>query len=151
MQIVKDNKIIDDSWRYVDDESDPGNGDIIVSLERWQRTKQQLLGRSGGKAGVRIGPDDSVTELSDDLNSIHLIELYFPDFADGRLFSIAWLLRSRHHFQGDIRAAGHFLPDQAFYLSRVGVNAFVPEKNEHLRLVVSHLDDFTVRYQNSIS
>lgn len=150
MQIIKDKKIIDDNWRYVENESDLVNGDIIVSLARWKQEKQQLLSH-GGKLGIRIGPDDSVTELSADLDSIQLIELYFPDFADGRLFSHAWLFRARYGYQGDIRASGHYIPDQVFYLSRVGVNAFVPEKTEHLSLVLSYLNDFTVKYQSSIA
>jgi uncharacterized protein (DUF934 family) len=38
-----------------------------------------------------------------------------------------------------------------FYLSRVGVNAFNPEKVEDLPIVLSNLNDFTVKYQNSIN
>ena len=85
------------------------------------------------------------------MKDIQLIELDFPDFADGRLFSHAWLLRGRYNYQGEIRATGHYMPDQVFYLSRVGVNAFNPEKVEDLPVVLSHLNDFTVKYQNSIN
>ncbi|MGZ8187374.1 MAG: DUF934 domain-containing protein [Methylosarcina sp.] len=150
MQIVKDKKIIEDEWRYIADGEELSSGDISVSLARWKQEKQQLLSHDG-KVGLRIGPGDRVSDLSTDLNSIQLIELYFPDFADGRLFSQAWLLRSRYQYQGEIRAIGHYLPDQAFYLSRVGVNAFVPEKPELLIKVLSYLNDFTVKYQGSIN
>ena len=149
MQIVKDKKIVDDTWRYVADEVEPGSGDISVSLARWKQEKEQLLSRNG-KLGVRIGPADSVTDLSADLDKIQLIELDFNDFADGRLFSHAWLLRRRYHYQGEIRAIGHYIPDQIFYLSRVGVNAFAPEKPEQLTTALSYLNDFTVKYQDSI-
>jgi uncharacterized protein (DUF934 family) len=149
MQIVKDKKIIDDTWRFVADDTELGDGDVSVSLARWKQEKQQLLSH-GRKLGVRIGPADSVADISADLDKIQLIELDFPDFADGRLFSQAWLLRGRYHYQGEIRAIGHYIPDQVFYLSRVGVNAFAPEKPEHLVAALAYLNDFTVKYQSSI-
>ena len=150
MQIIKDKQIIDDTWSYVADDDEIKAGNISVSLSRWKQDKQQLLAHSN-KIGVKIGPDDSVDDIANDLKDIQLVELDFPDFADGRLFSLAWLLRGRYNFQGEIRATGHYMPDQAFYLSRVGVNAFKPEKPEDLPLVLSHLNDFTIKYQNSIN
>ncbi|MEI6065896.1 MAG: DUF934 domain-containing protein [Methylococcaceae bacterium] len=150
MQIIKDKQIIDDTWNYVADDAELKAGDVSVSLARWHQDKAQLLTREG-KLGVRIGPADVVDELAPDLNSIQLIELDFPDFADGRLFSQAWLLRGRYHYSGEIRATGHYMTDQVFYLSRVGVNAFNPEKVEDLPIVLTNLNDFTVKYQGSIN
>lgn len=148
MQIVKDKKIIDDTWSYVADGAELVNGNITISLARWNQNHQKLLAHEG-KLGLRITPNDTVDEMAANLHRIDLIELEFPDFADGRLFSHAWYLRSRFGYQGEIRATGHFMPDQVFYLSRVGVNAFSPEKTEYLPFVLSNLDDFTVKYQNS--
>ncbi|MGZ4954040.1 MAG: DUF934 domain-containing protein [Methylobacter sp.] len=149
MQIIKDQQIIDDNWSYVADDADLKNSDISVSLARWKKDKQQLL-QSNGKVGVRIGPADAVEDIAADLKDIQLIELDFPAFADGRIFSHAWLLRGRYNYQGEIRATGHFMPDQVFYLSRVGVNAFSLEKTEDLPVALSTLNDFTVNYQKSI-
>jgi uncharacterized protein (DUF934 family) len=150
MQIIKDKQIIEDTWSHIADDGEITAGNISVSLARWEHDKQQLQAHDG-KLGVRIGPVDSVDGIAPDLKDIQLIELDFPDFADGRLFSHAWLLRKRYNYQGEIRATGHYMPDQAFYLSRVGVNAFNPEKAEDLNVVLSHLNDFTVKYQNSIN
>jgi uncharacterized protein (DUF934 family) len=150
MQLIKDQQIIDDTWSYVADGDELNPGDISVSLVRWKQDKHILLTREG-KVGVRISPADVVNDLAPDLKNIQLIELDFPDFADGRLFSHAWLLRGRYDYQGEIRATGHYMPDQVFYLSRVGVNAFSSAKAEDLPLVLSHLNDFTVKYQNSIN
>ena len=150
MQIVKDKKIIDDTWNYVADDAELVNGNITISLARWNQDHQQLLAHEG-KLGLRITPNDTVDEMAANLDRIDLIELEFPDFADGRLFSHAWYLRSRFGYQGEIRATGHFMPDQVFYLSRVGVNAFAPEKVEYLPFVLTNLNDFTVEYQNSIN
>jgi uncharacterized protein (DUF934 family) len=149
MQIIKDKQIVDDSWSYVADDAELKDGDISVSLARWKIDKLQLL-KSNGKIGVRIGPADSVEEIAAELKDIQLIELDFPAFADGRIFSHAWLLRGRYNYQGEIRATGHFMPDQVFYLSRVGVNAFSLEKTEDLPVALSTLNDFTFNYQKSI-
>ncbi|MGZ8955781.1 MAG: DUF934 domain-containing protein [Methylovulum sp.] len=149
MQVIKDKQIVDDSWSYVTDDAELKEGDISVSLARWKKDKQLLL-KINGKIGVRIGPADSVENIAADLKDIQLIELDFPVFADGRIFSHAWLLRGRYNYQGEIRATGHFMRDQVYYLSRVGVNAFSLEKTEDLPAALSNLNDFSVNYQKSI-
>jgi uncharacterized protein (DUF934 family) len=150
MQIIKDKKIIEDTWSYVPDDAGLIAGDICVSLSRWKQDKQQLLAHKGG-LGIRIGSADVIDDIAPDLKDIQLIELDFSDFSDGRLFSHAWLLRGRYNYQGELRATGRYIPDQVFYLSRVGVNAFYLEKVEDLMLVLSYLNDFTVKYQSSIN
>ncbi len=149
MQVIKDKQIIDDTWSYITDDAELKDGNISVSLARWKKDKQQLL-ESNGKIGVRISPADSVEDIAADLKDIQLIELDFPAFADGRIFSHAWLLRGRYNYQGEIRATGHFMRDQVYYLSRVGVNAFNLEKTEDLPVALSALNDFSVNYQKSI-
>ncbi|MCX7101740.1 MAG: DUF934 domain-containing protein [Methylobacter sp.] len=149
MQIIKDRQIIDDNWTFVSNDAELEAGNISVSLTRWKNDKQQLL-NSKDNIGVRIGPSDSVDDIGADLNDISLIELDFPVFTDGRLFSHAWLLRGRYNYQGEIRATGHFMPDQIFYLSRVGVNAFNLENTQDLPVALATLNDFTVNYQKSI-
>jgi uncharacterized protein (DUF934 family) len=149
MQVIKDKQIVDDSWSYVADDEELKDGDISVSLARWKKDKQQLL-KTNGNIGVRISSADSVEDIAADLKDIQLIELDFPAFADGRMFSHAWLLRGRYNYQGEIRATGHFMRDQVFYLSRVGVNAFSLEKTEDLPVALSNLNDFSVNYQKSI-
>ncbi len=150
MQLIKDQQIIDNTWQYIADTDELKSGDISVSFARWQADKQQLLAHDG-KLGIRMSSADSVDELADDLDTLKLIELDFPDFADGRLFSQAWLLRGRYHYQGEIRAIGHYIPDQVFYLARVGVNAFSPKMAEELPDIINKLKDFTVNYQSSIN
>jgi len=150
MQLIKDQQIIDNTWQYIADTDELKSGDISVSFARWQADKQQLLAHDG-KLGVRMSSADSVDELADDLGTLKLIELDFPDFADGRLFSQAWLLRGRYDYQGEIRAIGQYIPDQVFYLARVGVNAFCPKASEELSGIINNLKDFTVKYQSSIN
>jgi uncharacterized protein (DUF934 family) len=150
MQLIKDQQIIENTWQYIADNDELKTGDISVSFARWQADKQQLMAHDG-KLGIRMSTTDSADELANDLERFQLIELDFPDFADGRLFSQAWLLRGRYHYQGEIRAIGHYIPDQVFYLARVGVNAFSPKVAEELPDIIKKLKDFTVNYQNSIN
>lgn len=146
MQIVKDKHIVDDTWQAVADDAALPIGDVTISFARWQKEKHQLIHRTG-KLGVRLHPADEVSDLTADLKRLELIELDFPDFADGRSFSQAWLLRERLGYTGEIRATGHYMPDQAFYLSRVGVNAFCPEKFGDLPIILAKINEISVHYQ----
>jgi len=149
MQIIKDKQIIDNDWTFVADDVEVSDiGNITISLARWKNQQQQLLNRSG-KIGIRLTPTDPVADLQDTLKGVDLIELDFPGFGDGRLFSHARLLSSRLRYTGEIRAVGNFLPDQMFYLWRVGVNAFQLTNQQQIPLALSCLGDFSVRYQAS--
>jgi uncharacterized protein (DUF934 family) len=143
MQIIKNNQLIENQWTYLEDNAPVIAGNICVSLARWQAEKEQLS-KHAGNLGVRISTTDDVASLGADLGLFALVELNFADFMDGRSFSQAYLLRKRYGFQGEIRATGKYLADQAFYLSRVGVNAFAPE---NLAQTQTTLNDFTVFYQ----
>lgn len=146
MQILKDREIIEDSFRYIADEEIAEGDNISVSLARWRQEKTQLQ-QHDGKVGVRLGSTDSVESIAGDLESISLVELNFPAFTDGRLFSTAKLLRIRFGYQGEIRAVGNFMLDQVFYLSKIGVNAFQLNNTEQLPVALAALDDFSVSYQ----
>lgn len=150
MQIIKNDQLIDNTWSYAEEDCCLTiDGDITVSLNCWNNYQDQLLNRVG-KIGIRLLPDDDIKILIPTLNFIELIELNFPVFTDGRLFSHARLLR-RHGYTGEIRAIGEFIPDQVFYLKQVGVTAFAFEKHENIPLALNCMNDFTVSYQNAIS
>ena len=149
MQIIKDKQRVDNTWQFIADEENLIAGDITVSLTRWLQDKATLIAHNGN-VGLRLKGDDAVADFADDLAHIKLIELKFADFADGRSFSQAWLLRGRYDYKGEIRAIGRYLPEQVFYLSRVGVNAYASEKTADLDSVLNNLNDFTVKYQPSI-
>jgi uncharacterized protein (DUF934 family) len=148
MPIIKDQHISENNWQFIADDAPLADGDITVTLQRWTQDKAQLMKRSA-KVGVRLAPVDLVDALSDDLSSISLIELNFPAFTDGRSFSQARLLRSRYGYLGEIRAVGNYMPDQVFYLHRVGVNAFEFNSAKDIDLAMSAVNDFSVRYQPS--
>ena len=148
MHIIKDKKIIEDNWTHIADDNEIPEGNITVSLSRWKEEKTKLLAREEN-AGVRLSPSDKVEDIAGDLEQIPLVALEFPSFTDGRPFSHARLLRSRYGFNGEIRAIGNYMPDQVFYLARVGINAFQLEKPEELNTALSAMNDFTIQYQTS--
>ncbi len=147
MQIIKDRQLVENNWQFIaDDQSLPTTGNITVSLKRWQEEQAELKAHQG-EIGLRISSTDT-TDSINDLDQLALIELDFPVFTDGRLFSHARLLRSKYGFKGEIRARGQFLADQVFYLSRIGVNAFELE-SKLIPTALAALDDFSVSYQTA--
>ncbi len=127
--LLKDNKPVEDSWTEVAAiEELPEAGPAIVPLDLWKEHRETLLARNA-PVGVRLKSDQPPKEIADDLEHISLIALEFPKFTDGRAYSYARLLRERHGFQGELRAVGNVLQDQAIFMVRCGFDAFeVDEK-----------------------
>ena len=59
------------------------------------------------------------------LEGVTRIDLHFPNFADGRAFSQAFLLRRRRGYTGEIRATGDVLIDQLVQMQRTGFTSAV--------------------------
>ena len=127
MPLIRNGAFADDHFVTVSDDAPmPLNG-TIVSLARFQRDRESVLSRNS-PLGVRLKSSESPEPLGEDAHRLAVIVLEFPIFRDGRPFSWARLLRTRMNYQGDIRAAGHFLYDQIAFATRVGFNSFdVPD------------------------
>lgn len=111
-------QISDDPWLHVgDDEEVPGAGDIIVSHGR-------LPVSAPGRLGITLSNDVDVASLELDWESISLVVLSFPSFADGRAYSQARALRNTLAYDGELRASGHLLPDQLGFMVEVGFDSF---------------------------
>jgi uncharacterized protein (DUF934 family) len=123
MPLLKDGKIVDDVWAFVEDshELSPG-GCIVVSLARFLSEHDQLLHRNRS-IGVRLSNTDDPSLLAPHLDQLHLIELQFPKYTDGRAFSQAQMLRERLKYKGEIRAIGQVLRDQLRLMIRSGFDA----------------------------
>ena len=70
-----------------------------------------------------MSPDDDPRDLADDLDRFSLIEVSFPKYADGRGYSQGQLLRRRLGYEGELRAVGDVLRDQALLMVRSGFDA----------------------------
>lgn len=147
MEIIKDKEIVQDRWHHVaDDAAVPAAGDVIVSLTRWRAEHEALRARPG-RVGVRLEPADDVQDLVPELASLPLVAISFPKFTDGRGYSQARTLRDQLSYQGELRAVGHVLRDQLFYMHRCGIDAFELAPGKSLTDALEAFGEFSVTYQ----
>ena len=145
-QLIKGRALADDRWTLVrmQDGALPA-GPAIVPLARWQSDHEVLAAR--GDVGVWLGPADDPAALAGDLATLPVVAVDFPQFADGRGYSTARLLRERFGFKGELRAVGDVQRDQLAYLAQCGFDAFVIRDGKSAQDALAGLDDFTDGYQ----
>jgi uncharacterized protein (DUF934 family) len=116
---------IDDPFTSVPDDEDLPQGDVIISLSRFQAEGDRLLSE-GRAVGVRVEAAEEVEALAYDLPRLALVALAFPKFTDGRAYSSASILRQRLGFKGQLRAVGDVVVEQGGHMIRCGFDAFEP-------------------------
>ncbi len=125
---IADNKaaLVEDAFVFVADDQDvPATGDIVVSLPRLVSEGDALLA-AGRRVGVRLQPSEAVEDLAYDLPRLSVVQLVFAKFRDGRPYSSARVLRERLGYQGELRAVGDVLREQAAHMVRCGFDSFEP-------------------------
>lgn len=146
MPLIKNGAEIANDWAYIaDGDALPETGKFSVSLGRFLALKQ---GQENGPLpdGVRLAPADKAEDLEPYLSELALIEIDFPKYTDGRGYSHAQLLRRRYQYAGELRAVGHVLRDQIFYMHRSGFDAYETAR-AGLSEVVEALSEYSVVYQ----
>jgi uncharacterized protein (DUF934 family) len=153
-EIIKDKQVIQDDWTVLRlQETDTAenvaipSGKVILPLQVWQAQRSAFSARND--VGVWLASDERPEALKDDIAAIPVIAVDFPKFADGRGYSIAYNLRARLGYQGELRAIGDVLRDQLFYMQRVGFNAFATRPDRNIRDALKGLTDFSEAYQAS--
>ncbi len=153
--IIKNKAIVDDDWvvmRLGEDEQPEtaatAAGKVIVPLKVWLAQRDKLQDRAD--LGVWIASDERPELLQDDIDKFSVIAVDFPKFADGRGYSIAYNLRARLSYTGELRAIGDVLRDQLFYMQRVGFDAFAPRADRSIEDALKGLSDYSEVYQISI-
>lgn len=153
-EIIKDRAIVADDWNVLKlaEGDDPETvavpaGKQIVPLKVWSAQKSTLKSRSD--IGVWIACDERAETLKEDAALLPVIAVDFPVFSDGRGYSIAFNLRTRLQFKGELRAVGDVLRDQLFYMQRVGFNAFATREDRNIQDALKGLTDFSDVYQTS--
>jgi len=138
MPLIKNGKLVDDIWTFVPDghELSPG-GCFTVSLGRFLSQHEQLLARNRS-IGVRLQNTDDPALLTPFLDKLHLVELDFPKYTDGRAFSQALMLRRRFGYSGEIRAIGQVLEDQLRLMLRSGFDAMAVVETDNAEGAFSH-------------
>lgn len=147
MALIRRGELADDPFRRIaDDESLPASGAVLVSLERWQSERDQLLEREDA-LGVVLQSDQSPELIATDLEHLALVALEFPQFRDGRAYTYARMLRERFGYTGEVRAVGDVLMEQLHFMLRTGFDAFEIESDDPLGQFEVAKADFSVWYQ----
>lgn len=154
MQIIKNKTVVADDWnvlRLSEAESPETvlvqTGKILVPLKVWQAQHESLQPRAD--IGIWFASDERVEAVQDEVARFPVIAVDFPKFADGRGYTIAYRLRKRAGYGGELRAIGDVLRDQLFYMQRAGFDAFAVRADKDIQAAVSGLNDFSVSYQAS--
>ena len=146
MPLIKNGAETSDSWTFLDDEAElNGERAVTLPLSRFLAEVPQITGRNA-PTGVRLQPEDDPEALVPYLQHIQLIEVSFPKYTDGRGYSQAQLLRRRFGYSGELRAVGHVLRDQIFYMNRSGFDAYETARAD-LHEVGNALEEYSEVYQ----
>lgn len=140
----------EDDWSHADSAEalDAGNGRVILPLQVFLDLDPQVREGARERLGVVLQPGDPLEAISGLLNQLSLVALAFPAFSDGRSFSKAELLRSRHGFEGAVRATGQVLVDQLPHMLRVGFDEFeVSHPTLLARLEAGRTGGLPIHYQ----
>ena len=132
----------------------PATGKILVPFTVWRTNKDALASRvSQGEVGLLIATheaiEDVMTEVKD-INAFALVAVYVERFADGRIFTIGNLLRTRYGFKNELRAVGDVLRDQLFFLKRSGFNSYLIRADRNAQEALQSLKDFSAPYQGAV-
>ena len=132
----------------------PASGKIIVPLSVFIHRKAELQSRLSVKeVGVWIDTHEVLADLIEnqaDLNALPIIAVHVERFADGRIFSLGTLLRTRYGFENELRAIGDVLRDQLFFLKRSGFNSYIIRADRSAEEALASLNDFTIPYQGAV-
>jgi uncharacterized protein (DUF934 family) len=152
--IIKNKTVVNDDWtvlRLSENETPESitvpAGKFIVPLKVWQAQRAKLQSRP--ELGVWLAGNERPEELKGEVEKFSVIAVDFPKFADGRGYSIAYNLRARLGYVGELRAIGDVLRDQLFYMQRVGFDAFSPRPDKNIHDALKGLTDFSETYQTS--
>ena len=154
-QIIKGRAVVADDWTILRlDEGQAAtdavvpDGKVIVPLAVWQLQREALAARA--EVGVWIGSDERPEVLKGELEKFAVVAVDFPKFTDGRGYSIAYNLRMRLGYTGELRAIGDVLRDQLFQMQRTGFDAYATRQDRNINDALKGLTDFSEVYQTSV-
>ncbi|SHN44234.1 Uncharacterized conserved protein, DUF934 family [Duganella sacchari] len=162
--IIKGREVVADDWQVLRlaepvegaPAVDPATvavpeGKFIVPLSLWLVQREVLAARTAaGEIAVWIASDERPETLKGLLDQFPLIAVDFPKFTDGRGYSIAYNLRTRLGWTGELRAVGDVLRDQLFSMQRVGFDAYAIRADRDVHDALKGLSDFSETYQASV-
>jgi len=149
--LISDKDLIEDDWYRVavDYKISPGDK-VILSLDRLLQQGDQLITMRIA-LGAELEPAAAVEELLPFLEHLEIVVLRFDNFADGRAFSQARLLRDRYAYRADIRAVGDVHCDQLSFMQRCGFNQFQLGDNEDIEFAFRSFGNISLHYQSEFN
>ena len=147
MAVLRHGALQPNEWLTVaDDAALPDGRPVVVTLDRWLKERDTLLGRNA-PLGLKLKSDQSPVAVADDLDRFALIVLEFPKFTDGRGYSQARILRQRLGYKGELRATGNVLRDQYLFMDRCGIDSIEIADEEKVGGYLDSLGEFSIWYQ----
>jgi len=132
----------------------PLSGKVLVPLSVFIARQTALAPRiEKGEIGVWLDTHEVLETLHAallDLNKLPMIAVHVQRFADGRIFSLGALLRTRYGFKNQLRAFGDVLRDQLFFLKRSGFDSYIVRADRSAEEAIASLNDFTKPYQGAV-
>jgi uncharacterized protein (DUF934 family) len=132
----------------------PDTGKVLVPLSVFIARKTELQARiNQGDIGVWLDTHELLAELVEhqaDLNQLPIIAVHVERFADGRIFSLGVLLRTRYGYKNELRAFGDVLRDQLFFLKRSGFDSYLIRTDRNAEEALLSLKDFSSPYQGAV-
>lgn len=132
----------------------PATGKIIVPLSVFIERNNELAQRiARGEVGVWLATHELLEYLIQqlpDLNVLPIIAIFVERFADGRIFSLGTLLRTRYGYKNELRAFGDVLRDQLFFLKRSGFTSYQIRQDRSAQDAIASLNDFSNPYQGAV-
>ncbi len=132
----------------------PAAGNIIVPLSVFIAKKDTLASLMDiGLQGIWLDTHETLESLIsavDDINQLPIIAIHVERFADGRIFSLGTLLRTRYGYKNELRAFGDVLRDQLFFLKRSGFTSFQIRADRSAEDALASLKDFSRPYQGAV-
>ena len=142
-------QVVEDRWTLVEDGPSWDGSTYRLLPLRTALERSQDLG-AVAPVGLWLAPNDEPGEAIGLFDSIALIGVRFPKFADGRGYSTAALLRSRYGWRGELRALDDVLQDQLFFMRRVGFDSFALRADRDPQQSLKAFTTFSDSYQGSI-
>ena len=132
----------------------PATGKVILPLSVFIARKDALVNRiKAGEIGVWLDTHEVLEHLVENqinLNALPIIAIHLERFADGRIFSLGTLLRTRYGYANELRAFGDVLKDQLFFLKRSGFTSFLIRADRSAADAMTSLHDFSQPYQGAV-
>ena len=132
----------------------PATGKILVPFTVWRANQDALASRvAQGEVGLLIATHEAIEDVIAEVKNINafaLVAVYVERFADGRIFTIGNLLRTRYGFKNELRAVGDVLRDQLFFLKRSGFSSYLIRADRNAQEALQSLKDFSEPYQGAV-